>query len=709
MNIADRVRSWHIPVSSLGPLANRLIRYGVALLVLALIFSLSVAWWLDVAPPSLDTSIAIMVSLAALNTLLQPVMIWIAVRFWAWMFPILSFLLNAGLVLAVSSFTSVLPLSGLMDAGIVVGITAGATTITGSLLSISDDRAWNTFALRPLRERYATPDVPETPGFVFLEIDGLSTDMLRFAKEHGYIETLAAWIDTGSHTLAPWECDLSSQTGASQAGILQGTNENLPAYRWYDRELGRVVVSTTDAALLEKRLSTGDGLLANDGVSRGNLFSGDAPDSLFTFSTLRRGGSSGVRSYYFYFASLYNIARTLSLFIADILRELHAATWQLVRNEKPRVRRFGFYPIVRAATTSLLRELSTFTVAGDIMRGVPAVYTTYIAYDEVAHHSGIARGDTLRVLRDIDRDIGRVARIAADAARPYHLVVLSDHGQSQGPTFRQAFGETLGDHVQRLISGEDNEKVRARVRSYLSTDEGWHALTAVLTEVGSEQQQRIPEPVRRVLREQVARKEVQLGPDQAPRIGPKQPGRDHEDVIVVASGNLGLISFPGADHRLTMEEIDARYPTLLVDLVLHPGIGFVMVRSREQGAMVLGRGGAYVLEPDEVIGMNPLKPFGLNAARHLRRTDGFDNVPDIVVNSTVNPRTGEVYAFEELVGSHGGLGGPQTRPFLLYPASLPLADGELVGAESIYRQLRCWMRAAQAETLAGPARDQGHA
>ena len=105
--------------------------------------------------------------------------------------------------------------------------------------------------------------------------------------------------------------------------------------------------------------------------------------------------------------------------------------------------------MIRAATTSLLRELSTFTVAGDLMRGVPAIYTTYIAYDEVAHHSGVARGDALRVLRDIDRDIGRLQRVAANAPRPYHLVVLSDHGQSQGATFRQRYGKTLRDIVER--------------------------------------------------------------------------------------------------------------------------------------------------------------------------------------------------------------------------------------------------------------------
>jgi putative membrane protein len=700
----DRARSWHIPLSSLGPLANLLIRYGLALLVQAVAFSLAIAWLLDDSPPSLRTSVIVVVILAVLNTLLQPILTWISMRFWAWFFPVISFILNGSVVLFVVDVTAGWQMGNLLDAGILVSLMAAVTTLTGSLLSISDDRVWSHFALRPLRARYGGVEATDEPGFAFLEIDGLSIDAFEFAREHGYLENLSRWIETGSHRLTMWECDLSSQTGASQAGILQGNNHNLPAYRWYDKELGRVVTSTLDAHALEARLSNGEGLLSRDGASRGNLFSGDAPDSLFTFSTLRNTGSSHVRSYYFYFASPYNIARTAALFFADILRELVAALWQLARNERPRVRRFGFYPIVRAGTTSLLRELSTFTVAGDMMRGVPAIYTTYIAYDEVAHHSGIYRGDTLRVLRDIDRDIGRLQREAERAPRPYHLIVLSDHGQSQGPTFRQQFGETLGEHVQRLIAGKHDVAVRAEVRSHLSTDEGWQAVSAVLTELTVEDRRRLPETVRRMLREQVVHSEVELSPEKRPRLKTAKPEQDGDDVVVVASGNLGLISFPQPARRLTLEEIDARYPNLIAGLVLHPGIAFVMVRSARNGSMAIGNGGVYVLETDEVVGENPLKRFGPNAPRHLRRTDGFDNVPDIVVNSGVDPLTGTVFAFEELVGSHGGLGGPQSRPFILFPGTMKPQEEELVGAEAVNRQLRRWMAEARLNAMVGSVR-----
>jgi hypothetical protein len=56
-----------------------------------------------------------------------------------------------------------------------------------------------------------------------------------------------------------------------------------------------------------------------------------------------------------------------------------------------------------------------------------------------------------------------------------------------------------------------------------------------------------------------------------------------------------------------------------------------------------------------------------------------------------NPQTNEGAAFEEQIGFHGGLGGPQTEPFLLFPKDLPLGDEPLIGAEAVYRVLKGWV------------------
>jgi len=55
--------------------------------------------------------------------------------------------------------------------------------------------------------------------------------------------------------------------------------------------------------------------------------------------------------------------------------------------------------------------------------------------------------------------------------------------------------------------------------------------------------------------------------------------------------------------------------------------------------------------------------------------------------------------FEELISFHGGLGGPQTGPFILSPARLPLPAEPIVGAAAVHDLLWSWRGALKA----GPA------
>ncbi len=89
-------------------------------------------------------------------------------------------------------------------------------------------------------------------------------------------------------------------------------------------------------------------------------------------------------------------------------------------------------------------------------------------------------------------------------------------------------------------------------------------------------------------------------------------------------------------------------------------------------------------------GEDPLALFSANAARHLARSDGFEHAPDLFVNSFYDPQTDEGCAFEELISFHGGMGGSQTRPFLLAPASLPLPERPIVGAADVHAILTGW-------------------
>jgi hypothetical protein len=89
----------------------------------------------------------------------------------------------------------------------------------------------------------------------------------------------------------------------------------------------------------------------------------------------------------------------------------------------------------------------------------------------------------------------------------------------------------------------------------------------------------------------------------------------------------------------------------------------------------------------------------------VRRTDAFATCPDILVNSRYWEDSDEVAAFEELVGSHGGLGGGQAHPFVLHPVGLAWPEEDVVGAGAVHRVLCGWLaqlgQEPYAEVVAG--------
>ncbi|HXF30434.1 MAG TPA: phage holin family protein [Solirubrobacterales bacterium] len=596
-------------------------------------------------------------------------------------------ILNALLVGLVINLLPGAAIGGLLDPVLITLVLAATTAIVNYALAIDDDEWWYRQVVRRQARRRGDVTESEVPGLLLLEIDGLAHDVLLRAIRDGSAPTMARWLRDGSHRLRRWETDWSSQTGACQAGILHGSNDDMPAFRWWEKDRGRPIVTNhpRDAAELERRHSDGRGLLHAGGASRANILSGDATHSMLTMSTaLTRRRPLG-RDYSAYFARPYAVARTIVLTVADIARERRAARAQVRDDVRPRIARGRSYALMRAWATVVQRDLQVATVIGDVLSGRPCIYTTFLAYDEVAHHSGIERPDALAVLHDLDRQIARIGAACAEAPRPYRLVVLSDHGQSQGETFRDRFGRSLEDLVRESC---DASAVFAAIGG---DDDALSYIGAGLTEVARDDTV-AGRTVRAATRGQVADGAVML--DQRDR---REAGRTEDDELpelsVMASGCLGLVSFPRLPGRVSLERIEALYPALIPALRDHPGIGFVLVRSEAHGALAIGPAGVNHLDGERIEGEDPLAPFGPNAARHLRRTDAFPHCADLMVNSAYWPQFEEVAAFEELVGSHGGLGGTQCYPLVLHPGDLPWPEDEVVGAEAIHRILRGWLAA----------------
>ena len=565
---------------------------------------------------------------------------------------------------------------------------AALTALLSALLAIDEDESWYRNIVGRQVRRGGDRVETDVPGVIFLEIDGLALDVLKRAMRDGSAPAMARWLREGTHNLEGWETDWSSQTGACQAGLLHGNNHDMPAFRWWEKDRGKPIVTNhpQDAAELERRHSDGRGLLHEDGASRANILSGDAVHTMLTMSTVLSRRRPIGRDYSAYFAHPYAVAKTLTAVLAEIARERHAQAEQRRRDVQPRIRRSRQYAVLRAFATVIQLDLQVAAVVGDMLAGRPVVYTTFLAYDEVAHHSGIERPDALAVLRKVDRQLARVEAAAADAPRPYRLVVLSDHGQSQGATFLQRFGVTLEELVRSAC--ESAEEVHADAGR---EDDAAAYLGASLTELGRDDTVAARGARRAAKRLEEGEVKQHAEEDRLP------------DLSVMASGNLGLISFPREPGRVTLERIEQLHPRLLPALRDHPGIAFVMVRSERDGALALGRDGVHHLDSGRVEGVDPLAAFGPTAARHLRRTDGFPHCPDVMLNSTFLEETGEVAAFEELVGSHGGMGGTQSHPFVLHPTELPWPDQPVLGAEHVHRVMRGWLAALGHEGYLTPA------
>lgn len=521
------------------------------------------------------------------------------------------------------------------------------------------------------------------PGMLVVQLDGVSTQVLRQAAEAGLTPTMDRWIRTGSHRLTGWWARVPATTPASQAGLLHGDSSGVPSFRWWDKELGRLVVTNhpADAALVESRMTTGDGLLAPDGAAISTMFSGDAATCLLVMSrALGHGGFGPGPAYVRFFASPFVLARALVMTVGEMVKELYQGRRQRVRRVRPRVHRRGAYVLARGVSNVLLRDLNVSLVAEQLLRGTPIVFVDLVDYDEIAHHAGPTRPESLRALEGLDRELWLLHAVMSVAPRPYEVVVLSDHGQSLGDTFAQVEGRPLRDVVRSLMDVADGGGLRA------GEGEDWGPLNALLTSAFG-----------RATR--AGATTVGAGDDRAGRSVGSGDG-DMPEVAVIASGNLGMVWFPLLPGRVPLEEIRSRWPRLVPGLASLPSIAVVVAVSDRHGPVAVGSDGWCVLSDGTVEGRDPLVGLGSRARPDLLRVAGLADAGDLVLVSEVDA-AGRVHAFEGLVGSHGGLGGPQNDAFLLHPAGwaveedlLEDVDGRriLVGAEQVHVQLLRWAR-----------------
>ncbi|MEP7370560.1 MAG: alkaline phosphatase family protein, partial [Dermatophilaceae bacterium] len=514
--------------------------------------------------------------------------------------------------LVVSFFTGV-RFEAWYEIAAVLGITALVTASGRWLVGASDAAYVVGHALRHAPRHPGTGGAPPR-GLVILQFDGVSAEVMRRAMASGQAPTVSRWLNRGSHVLRDWWVPVPSTTPASQAGLLHGNNTQVVGFRWWDRKLGRLMVSNrpADAAIVEARLGVGRGLLREGGEAMSTAFSGEAKHSYLVFSqAVSLGGLGSGAAYVPLFANPFLLPRTVLLTAGEMLKEVFQARRQKVRGVEPRVARKFSYVALRGLTNVFLRTTNMVLVTDAMSRGAPVIFADFVDYDEIAHHAGPERPEAMRALEGMDAVLGELARAAGRVATNYDFVVWSDHGQSLGSTFRQMYGATLAQRVDELM-GED-----ALHTLESANGDDWGPLNALLAST-------LSRVTRRASR-------FEVGPDRGqgrPLVG-ERPG-----AVVVGGGNLGMVWFPVLPFRPTLVELDGRWPGLVPGLALTPGIGAVMVAGEDGSTMVVGKQGVRRLDDGRCDGSDPLTPYGPRAAADLLHLAGLEHCGDLVLLST---------------------------------------------------------------------------
>jgi uncharacterized membrane protein YvlD (DUF360 family) len=548
-------------------------------------------------------------------------------------------------------------------------------TVLVNLMTLNDPDSFYRRRVERLAKQQPFFDDPTDAGrgLLILEIDGLSYYHMQKAIEEGWMPNVREMLETDGYVLSRVDCGLPSQTSGCQTGIMYGRNENVPSFRWFDKDQGKQIESSVDAPVINSWFADGTGLMRG-GSSIGNMMNGDAKKSLLTLCSLGRGedeeNKQRARDIYLLMLDPYFFMRTLVLFFGEVLLELWQGARQRIQNVQPRINRLhkGF-PFVRAGIAVFVRDVSAYLATLDVLRGAPVVYVNYTGYDEVAHYAGPWTRDAFGSLRAWDQIIGHFRDvIARKAPRPYELIILSDHGQSYGATFKQRYGHSLQEFIEQHLPG-GTEVVHGT-----TSDDGAPSMVALAAELQNAQEQGVGSGVGRAVAGQAGK--LFRGGAERQR-GPAEPTKPAEPAtaMVFGSGNIAQVYFDLYPRKVVLSELEAAYPGLVDALVQHEGVGFVVSYGDDGVPIVMDAGGVRNLHTGEVVGEDPLKPYGDVdlRAEQVRRVADYPNAGDLMVNSTLYS-DGTVAAMEELVGNHGGMGGEQTDAFLFHAPDMEVPE-----------------------------------
>jgi hypothetical protein len=561
-----------------------------------------------------------------------------------------------------------------------------STWFAGRFLDLIDTLvdAYYTRKYGAMARRLGRPGVSsdQGTGFIILQIDGLSYERLIQAVAAGHLPHIGRMLAERHLTVAPWRCGLPSTTPAVQAGMMFGNRRDIPGFRWYEKDRGEAMIARLPDPMRLVRARVSDG---RTGILRGgscyvSAFDGDADLALFTLSVLHRQrffeGVRGLGAFLLFLFSPFRILRVAWLvgksYLAALTRRLVALMRPSVLNPFD-----VLTPFLQALTETLFTEVQTFGIMLDIYRCAPSIYANYTVYDDVAHKAGLDHKHALRTLRSIDRHIRQIDRMRARyRRRRYDLYVISDHGNTPSVPFRWLNDVSLGQFIDDQIGGERLVGEEIDGHSYFVERASYLSAELESLERRHPRLRRMLAAFRRYVNRRVLTDES-MDYDMERR----------RDIVVSVSGPLAHVYFNVSPRPLDLIEVALLYPHMLDTLLATPGVAALVGRARERTLVLGSEGGTLTIKHDseQADGPHPLEQFGDVAYNvdQLHNLAHFPHSGDLIILGAMEA-DGRVVTFEDQLATHGGMGGPQMRPFVAWPPGCSLSPEELNDPIDLY-------------------------
>ncbi|NOY53366.1 MAG: alkaline phosphatase family protein [Deltaproteobacteria bacterium] len=536
-------------------------------------------------------------------------------------------------------------------------------------------------------------------GFVIIQIDGLPHPILMQALSEGYMPFVQGLLASGDFNVSRYRCGIPGNTPASQSGIMYGENFGIPAFRWLDKQNDSLVSfkNPLSAQTVEQSISQGKRGILENGSSYINLLSGGAKRSVLTLSTFltqdMQKRISGLAIFFLFFFNIIPVFRSLLSSVLELFRELYE--YLEIRLKGGVQKSEGFFPMVRIFSNVLFFEVATVGALIDINQGRPSIWLTYNGYDEAAHQRGPETKYALKTLRVIDRGIRKIVRQIRKKRRGMHydVYILSDHGQHPSIPFRYEFGETLENFIYSKVK-------EGRIAQYDSGGDVKDYLMLALSSTLYNFADQNLFFMRRIFKRIAKYIERNILPEETRKIT--------GNISIVNSSPMSNLYFNIDRGRVDLEQIERVYPGLVGALVRHKGIGLILARS-DGDPMILSRAGRvfYHHGKKRIDGDDPLSGFEdaeLIEAEILQQFS-MPNAGDLVLYGAF--KEGRIINFEEQMGGHGGIGGMQNTPFILYPSRIKYAFHSIRNSRELYPVFSKYLGKPSPLTPSPP--DQGHA